>query len=87
MSRGISTRRARALREKVLYLKAWRQEILDHRLARQISDAKQRIESINEQLTPAYRLKLHRASRNGKPTSTHLKMTACMRSPKAPNDV
>ena len=61
MSRGISTRRARALREKVLYLKAWRQEIVDHRLARQIRDAKQRIESINEQLTPAYRLKLQQS--------------------------
>ena len=61
MSRGISTRKAAALRAKVLYLKEWRQEIVDQRLTRQKKDAALRIESIKEQLTPAYRLKLQQS--------------------------
>jgi len=61
MSRGISTRQARKLRSQVLHLKAWRQEIIDHRLARQIKDAKLRIANIQEQLTPAHRLRLQQS--------------------------
>ena len=57
----ISTRKARALRERVLYLKEWRQEIVDQRLNRQKRDARARIASINEQLTPEYRLKLQQS--------------------------
>jgi hypothetical protein len=47
--------------ERVISRQEWRQDIVDERLNRQKRDAVARIESIKEQLTPAYRLKLQQS--------------------------
>jgi len=47
--------------ERAVGLQEWRQDLVDQRLNRQKRDAVARIESIKEQLTPAYRLRLQQS--------------------------